>query len=114
MYQPISEISVEALVERMQNQPQPIQLVDVREPEEVAIASLLGFMYLPLSEFAQWSETINTRLDTETETIVLCHHGIRSAQMCYWLQMRGFKNVKNVKGGIDAYALIVDNSIPRY
>ena len=114
MYQPISEISVQAFAQRLQNSEQPLQLIDVREPQEIASASLPGFICLPLSEFAEWSEQIDTKLDTQTETIVLCHHGIRSAQMCHWLQTKGFENVKNIKGGIDAYALVVDKSIPRY
>ncbi|MDW8452067.1 MAG: hypothetical protein RML39_01250 [Oscillatoriaceae cyanobacterium SKYGB_i_bin93] len=46
--------------------------------------------------------------------MVLCHHGIRSAYMCKWLSQQGFTNVKNVVGGIDAYALAVDPKVPRY
>jgi rhodanese-related sulfurtransferase len=44
----------------------------------------------------------------------MCHHGIRSAQMCQWLMNQGFTNVKNVAGGIDAYSILVDHSIPQY
>lgn len=91
-----------------------LQLIDVREPEELAIARLPGFINLPLSQFGQWSGDIHTRLDPHTETVVLCHHGIRSAQMCYWLLQQGFTHVKNVSGGIDAYSSRVDPSIPRY
>ncbi|MHC5832212.1 MAG: rhodanese-like domain-containing protein, partial [Nostoc sp.] len=42
------------------------------------------------------------------------HHGIRSAQMCQWLIAQGFTNVQNISGGIDAYSLLVDPSIPQY
>ncbi|PLZ34411.1 rhodanese-related sulfurtransferase, partial [Fischerella thermalis WC559] len=55
-----------------------------------------------------------TRLDPDAETLVLCHHGIRSAQMCQWLVNQGFTNVKNISGGIDAYSMLVDPSIPVY
>ncbi len=48
------------------------------------------------------------------ETLVLCHHGIRSAQMCQWLVDQGFTNVKNIMGGIDAYSILVDPSVPQY
>lgn len=91
-----------------------LQLIDVREPEELAIAQLDGFINLPLSQFADWSEHIQSQFDPQAETIVLCHHGMRSAQMCHWLLSQGFTNVKNLVGGIDAYALLVDPSTPRY
>jgi rhodanese-related sulfurtransferase len=91
-----------------------VQLIDVREPEEIAIAYLPNFTVLSLSKFNEWSETIHTRFDVEAETLVLCHHGIRSAQMCQWLETQGFTNVQNISGGIDAYSISVDRSIPRY
>jgi rhodanese-related sulfurtransferase len=112
--QPLPQISVEQLHQRMTESPEGLQLVDVREKEEVAIAPLEGFDNLPLSEFAEWSDQIGTRFDPEAETLVLCHHGSRSAQMCQWLVNQGFTNVKNIAGGIDAYSLMVDSSIPRY
>jgi rhodanese-related sulfurtransferase len=91
-----------------------IQMIDVREPEELAIASLPNFANLPLSQFAAWSEQIATQLDPHAETLVLCHHGIRSAQMCQWLIQQGFTNVSNVVGGIEEYAVTVDSDVPRY
>jgi rhodanese-related sulfurtransferase len=80
----------------------------------VALAAIDGFTMLPLSQFAQWSGEIKTRFNPEAETIVICHHGIRSAQMCQWLLTNGFTQVKNVAGGIDAYSVVVDPNIPRY
>jgi rhodanese-related sulfurtransferase len=91
-----------------------VQLVDVREPHELELAQLPGFINLPLSQFADWSGDIQTRLDPHAETIVLCHHGVRSSQMCQWLIQEGFTQVKNLAGGIDAYSLKVDPAIPRY
>ena len=112
--QSLPQISVEQLAKRMEESPEGLQLIDVREEQEVAIAHLEGFENLPLSEFAEWSDQIPTRFDPEVETLVLCHHGVRSAQMCQWLVSQGFTNVKNITGGIDAYSLIVDRSIPQY
>jgi rhodanese-related sulfurtransferase len=112
--QPIPQISVEQLRQRLAESPEGLQLIDVREDQEIAIAHLEGFENLPLSKFAEWSDQIQTRFDPEVETLVLCHHGIRSAQMCEWLVSHGFTNVKNVTGGINAYSLIVDSRIPRY
>jgi rhodanese-related sulfurtransferase len=112
--QPLPQIDVEQLAQRMSEAPEGLQLIDVREEQEVAIAQIEGFENLPLSEFEQWSNQIQTRLNPEAETLVLCHHGVRSAQMCQWLMNQGFTNVKNIVGGIDAYSLVVDRSIPRY
>ena len=114
MYLPINEISVEELAIRLSNQGSDLQLIDVREHHEVEIASLEGFEVLPLSEHTHWSSHIMIRFRPEVETLVLCHHGMRSAQMCQWLQSIGFSNVKNIVGGIDAYALLVDSRVPRY
>ncbi len=107
-------ITVEELGIYLADLPEGVQLIDVRETQEVAIASLPGFTILPLSDFAQWSEDIKTRFDPKAETLVLCHHGVRSAQTCQWLLNIGFTNVKNIIGGIDAYSLLVDSSVPRY
>ncbi|MDY6937552.1 MAG: rhodanese-like domain-containing protein [Cyanobacteriota bacterium] len=111
----IHQISVEELSVRLASEPNASpQLIDVREPHEVEIASLEGFENLPLSEAEEWSPTIRDRFDPNTETLVLCHHGMRSAQMCHWLTTQGFTNVYNIEGGIDAYSKIVDRSVPRY
>ncbi len=112
--QPIARISVEEFANRVANGDSELQLIDVREPEELAIAQLPSFINLPLSEFAEWSGNIQTQLDPHTETIVMCHHGMRSAQMCAWLLNQGFTNVKNLTGGIDAYAATIDPMVPLY
>jgi rhodanese-related sulfurtransferase len=112
MNQPIAQISVEELAQRLGES--EIQLVDVREPQELAIACIDGFVNLPLSQFDQWAEEVHSRLNPETETLVLCHHGMRSAQMCQWLASQGFTNVKNISGGIHAYSTLVDPSVPQY
>ena len=114
MFYSSPEITVRELARQIAENAESLQLIDVREPEETSLAFIEGFTILPLSQFSQWSETITTRFDPEAETIVLCHHGIRSAQMCQWLLSQGFSNVKNVAGGIDAYSVMVDRNIPRY
>ncbi len=91
-----------------------LQLVDVREPHELDIAQLPGYINLPLSQSEVWSTQIQTHLDPTKATLVLCHHGMRSAQMTGWLLQQGFADVKNITGGIDAYSALVDRSIPRY
>jgi rhodanese-related sulfurtransferase len=115
MYNPaVSEIDVQQLAIRMAEADPNLQLIDVRERNEAAIAYIEGFDLYPLSEFEQWSEAILTNLQPEAETLVVCHHGIRSAQLCQWLATKGFSNVQNVMGGIDAYSRLVDPTINRY
>ena len=58
--QPITQISVQELAQRLSAGDASIQLVDVREPQELAIASIEGFVNLPLSEFAEWGEQVPT------------------------------------------------------
>ncbi|KAK9273064.1 hypothetical protein L1049_017871 [Liquidambar formosana] len=90
------------------------QLIDVREPDEVAQASLPGFQVLPLCEFGSWGPEITTKFDPQKDTYVLCHHGMRSLQVAKWLQTQGFTKVFNVSGGIHAYATKADPSVPTY
>ncbi len=110
----LPQISVEELAQVLATAAPDVQLVDVREPQELAIAQIEGFANFPLSQFAEWSGQIHDRLDVTKETLVLCHHGMRSAQMCQWLMQQGYTQVKNISGGIDAYSLLVDPSVPRY
>lgn len=112
--QPLAEITVKELSQLLHDEQGNVQFVDVREPRELELASISGFQNLPLSEYAEWSANIHDRLDVEKPTVVLCHHGMRSAQMCHWLMRQGFTQVKNVSGGIDAYSAMIDPSVPRY
>ena len=112
-HSPIPEIDVDQLATLMASNPS-LQLIDVRERSEVNLAYIPGFKIYPLSEFPEWSDKIITELQPEAETVVICHHGTRSAQLCQWLSMRGFSEVKNVRGGIDAYSRLIDSSIRRY
>jgi rhodanese-related sulfurtransferase len=108
------EITVTELAQKLIESSNNCQFIDVREPQELAIANIPQFTNLPLSEYADWSPEIHTRLDKDQETIVMCHHGMRSAQMCQWLISQGFTNVYNVRGGIDAYSIQVDPQVPQY
>ena len=112
-YSSIPEIDVQQLAVLLASD-SSLQLIDVRERNEVAIAKIPDFGVYPLSEFEQWSEPLLSNLQSEAETIVMCHHGMRSAQLCQWLLARGFTNVKNVTGGIDAYSRLIDSSVNRY
>lgn len=115
MPETFAKLTVEELAARLVSPDmENVQLIDVREPHEIEIAALPEFQNLPLSESEQWVDSITERFDPNAETIVLCHHGLRSAHMCQWLIGRGFTKVYNVEGGIDAYSIVVDRSVPRY
>ncbi|PON97584.1 Peptidyl-prolyl cis-trans isomerase [Trema orientale] len=112
----LQEIQPEELHVRMQDPSflEDAQLIDVREPEEVARASLPGFQVLPLQQFGSWGPEITTKFDPQKDTYVMCHHGMRSLQVSKWLQTQGFRRVFNVSGGIHAYALKADQTISTY
>ena len=90
-------------------------LLDVREPWEFELASLrangLETLNLPMSQIVQRLG----ELDPSRPTVCLCHHGVRSAQVAVFLEQRqGFTAVSNFTGGIDAWSVEVDASVPRY
>lgn len=87
-----------------------LNLIDVREPFEFEIARVEGARLLPLSKFSEWIGA----LEPQTETIVMCHHGVRSAQVCAYLAQNGFTKVFNLDGGIDAWSTEVNRTVPRY
>ena len=85
-------------------------LLDVREPIEFDIARVEGAQLLPMSRFYEWAGT----LEKEQEIVVLCHHGIRSAQVCNALAQHGFTKLYNLAGGIDRWSYEVDPQVPAY
>jgi rhodanese-related sulfurtransferase len=89
---------------------EPLRLLDVRELEEVAFAPFPGALHLPMGEVASHLN----ELDADAEWVVICHHGIRSAQVVMYLARMGFERVANLNGGIDQWSLTVDQSVPRY
>jgi len=110
----VTDITVEELAQKLNNPEHKLQLIDVREQWECEIVSLPNFINLPLSDFPEWRTIILQMLDPSVETLVLCHHGTRSAQMCHWLRQNGFLAVKNIAGGIHAYTVRIDPSMNRY
>ena len=85
-------------------------ILDVREPEELQIARFPGAVEIPMGEIPNRL----AELDADEEIIVLCHHGVRSAHVAGYLAQNGFKRARNLAGGIDAWAMLVDPSIARY
>ena len=86
-----------------------LELLDVREPWEYELARIEGSRLIPLSELPERAG----ELDPGAQTVVICHHGNRSAYVAQALQRAGFQNVLNLEGGLDAYSS-VDETVPRY
>lgn len=95
---------------------EPIQLVDVREEAELAMARLPhAVVHLPLSRSADWLEQVKELVDPLRPVAVLCHAGVRSWHLgCWLIQEQGYAEVWNLQGGIDAWSVEVDPSVPRY
>lgn len=87
----------------------PLELIDVRTPEEAAIARIEGARLL---DQALHDELLQRPPDTPL--VFQCHHGIRSQHAARYFRERGFTTLYNLSGGIDAWSVLVDPSVPRY
>jgi rhodanese-related sulfurtransferase len=107
----VPEISVSE-ARKLLDAPNPPRLIDVREADEWEVARIPGAELLPLS---QWPSIAVEKLADKSELLIIqCHHGGRSARAVAWLIEQGFTSVTNLAGGIDAWSVQVDSSIPRY
>lgn len=92
----------------------PPVLLDVREPWELALAALrlpgARALDIPMSEL---TSRLN-ELPDDAPIVCLCHHGVRSANVAAYLTRHGFDEVWDVIGGIDAWSLEMDRTLPRY
>ena len=90
----------------------PLRLVDVREPDEVAISHIDGFEHLPLSGFrGDGTGVTGAKSDV---ILVLCHRGVRSLAAARHFDRLGYEDVRSIAGGIDRWAVVVDPEMPRY
>ena len=105
----IKEITVTELKNKFDNNEDFI-LLDVRNIEEVLYSKIEKSIHIPMNEI---QESIN-ELDPNKEIIIQCKSGKRSARVCEYLMTQNFNNVKNLSGGIIAWAEEVDNSIQVY
>jgi rhodanese-related sulfurtransferase len=107
----IPEISVHEAQARLAG-PQPPRLVDVREEDEWALGHLPGAELLPLSQFTVLQPQHLT--DPAEPLLIYCHHGGRSARAAEYLLRQGYTDVTNLAGGIEAWSLEIDPTVPRY
>ena len=100
-------------VKRRQDAGEKLHLIDVREPQEYAIAKLEGAELIPMRTVPAALQTLEARADQGT-LIVYCHHGVRSLNVVSWLREQGVEACQSMSGGIDAWSLAVDPGVPRY
>jgi rhodanese-related sulfurtransferase len=87
-----------------------VVLLDVREPHELDIAAVAGTAHIPMQHVpGRLGE-----LDPSKTIVVMCHGGMRSMQVAAFLKQNGFERVVNLDGGIDAWSVTVDGTLPRY
>jgi adenylyltransferase/sulfurtransferase len=103
-------VTVQDLREALNNPSSGIKALDVREPDEQKIAAIPGVPLLPLSQLPQRFK----ELDPNQTYYIHCKAGGRSARAVAFLRDQGFKNVKNVAGGIAAWSEQIDPSVPKY
>ena len=104
-----AEITAEELRDEWQRNPELV-VIDVREPHEHEIAHIDGAVLMPLGELPDRLG----ELDGHREIVTHCHHGARSLKALEILKAAGFSKVRSLRGGIDAWAVNVDPSLPRY
>lgn len=88
------------------------RLIDCREDDEWQICRIEGAELVPLSQFGELSGLRFT--DPSQHIIVYCHHGMRSQRAAGWLRHQGFANAQSMRGGIDAWADLVEPEMARY
>ena len=87
-----------------------IKLLDVRTPEEYSIAKVEGSLLVDQS----LAQEIMQTWPKDSAIVTMCHHGVRSLDAAAYLRGHGFANTRSMSGGIEAWAVLIDSSIPRY
>lgn len=104
-----ADVSVDAF-NQLRVSANPPRLLDVREDDELATAAIAGAHHIPMDDVPDRL----SELRRDEDIVVMCHHGGRSAKVTAYLRGQGFTSVANLEGGIDAWSLHVDPSVPRY
>jgi len=105
----VDEITPQELKTRFDRNDRPV-LVDVRDSWETKLCRLENALHIPMEELEFRTEELNQ----QDEIVVYCHHGIRSAAVADYLRQLGFSRVRNLAGGLDAWAATIDRSMRRY
>jgi len=106
----MQQLSVSELKDRLAAGDEPPVILDVREGWELKICSLPHITHIPMGQIPARLE----ELDPDRETVVVCHHGVRSLRVAHFLESRGFSKLYNLRGGVDAWAREIDPAMHTY
>jgi rhodanese-related sulfurtransferase len=106
------EVSV-AQVKELLDKGEAVRLIDVREPREHQLCQIAGSELIPMGTIPQHLARLEDHAE-ESKLVFFCHHGMRSLNVVAWLREKGIANCVSMSGGIDAWSLQVDPSVPRY
>lgn len=100
-------------VKRKLDSGEALTIIDVREPVELQMASLKGasVKHIPMGDLPARA---HQELDPDAHIVVICHHGVRSANVTMWLRNEGYDRAQSMRGGIDLWSKTVDPSVPVY
>ena len=104
------EFEAKELKDYLESTEKPPVLLDVRQPWEYDICKLDNSVLIPMSTIPANLD----KLDKDRETVVICHHGVRSRRVAYFLEQAGFNKVINLRGGVDGWARDVDKAMATY
>ncbi len=107
---PALEISVDEAKQLLDQKPGEVRLIDVREPFEIELCRIEGAEHIPMRQIPEHVGA----LPKDKHLLIHCHHGGRSMRVTQYLRANGYEAVSNVAGGIDAWSLVIDPSVPRY
>ncbi|WP_437564896.1 rhodanese-like domain-containing protein [Sorangium sp. So ce542] len=107
----VQQISVKELFLKLKAG-EPVVLLDVRTPGEHEIAALPGSTLIPLTELAERADEVGA--PDGALIVAYCHHGVRSLSAAVILEKLGHARVASLQGGIDAWSVHIDESVPRY
>jgi rhodanese-related sulfurtransferase len=102
-------ITAEELKSKLDANEKPV-LLDVREAWEYETCHIEGSINISMSNVQQMLD----ELKPDDETVVICHHGMRSFQVASYLEGSGYSNIANLEGGVDAWAKSVDTAMAQY
>lgn len=105
------EIDVQT-VKAMQKRQADFLLLDCREQKEFDVARITGSRLVPMHDIPDRLSELEAFRDKPI--VVHCHHGGRSLRVTQWLRQQGFMTAQNMAGGIDAWSMEIDPTVPRY
>ena len=103
------EITVDDL-KQLRHSGEAVTILDIREPEEIAICAFEDSTNIPMNDIP---DNLHA-MPEQGKVVVICHLGMRSAQVVGWLRQNGVKNSVSLSGGIDAWAREIDSAMKTY